>query len=52
MKEQISSTKEETADAFAVVVCDLNGLKVINDTLGHKAGTAHITKDKHSRRIV
>ena len=24
--------------AFAVVVCDVNGLKRVNDTLGHKAG--------------
>ncbi|MBR5049900.1 MAG: EAL domain-containing protein [Desulfovibrio sp.] len=24
--------------AFAVVVCDVNGLKTVNDTLGHKAG--------------
>jgi len=24
--------------AFAVVVCDVNDLKVVNDTLGHKAG--------------
>lgn len=28
--------KEDTE--FAVVVCDVNGLKKINDTLGHKAG--------------
>ena len=28
--------------AFAVVVCDVNGLKHINDTLGHKAGDAYI----------
>ena len=27
---------------FAVVVCDLNGLKHINDTLGHKAGDEYI----------
>ena len=27
---------------FAVVVCDVNGLKQINDTLGHKAGDAYI----------
>ena len=30
--------------AFAVVVCDLNGLKQINDTLGHKAGDEFIKK--------
>lgn len=28
----------KTAEPFAVVVCDINGLKQINDTLGHKAG--------------
>lgn len=27
---------------FAVVVCDINGLKKINDTLGHKAGDKYI----------
>ena len=27
---------------FAVVVCDVNGLKQINDTQGHKAGDAYI----------
>ena len=27
-----------TCGAFAMVVCDLNNLKIINDTLGHKAG--------------
>ena len=30
------------AEKFAVVVCDVNGLKVINDTLGHKAGDEYI----------
>ena len=29
---------------FAVVVCDVNGLKKINDTLGHKAGDEYIRK--------
>ena len=27
---------------FAVIVCDVNGLKKINDTLGHKAGDQYI----------
>lgn len=27
---------------FAIVVCDLNGLKKVNDTLGHKAGDEYI----------
>jgi len=31
-------------ESFAVVVCDVNGLKQINDTLGHKAGDAYIRK--------
>ena len=31
----------ETED-FALIVCDVNGLKHINDTLGHKAGDAYI----------
>ena len=30
------------AEEFAIVVCDVNGLKVINDTLGHKAGDEYI----------
>ncbi len=29
--------------AFAIIVCDLNDLKRINDTLGHKAGDLYIT---------
>lgn len=29
---------------FAMVVCDVNGLKQINDTLGHKAGDAYLQK--------
>ena len=41
-KQVDDSIKEGTADDFAVVVCDLNGLKVINDTLGHKAGDEYI----------
>lgn len=28
--------------AFGVIVCDVNGLKRINDTLGHKAGDEYI----------
>ena len=36
--------KNDMADAFAIAVCDVNGLKKINDTLGHKAGDAYIIK--------
>ena len=39
-----ASIEAGTADMFAVVVCDVNGLKVINDTLGHKAGDEYILK--------
>ena len=31
-----------TAPEFAVVVCDVNGLKQVNDTLGHEAGNKYI----------
>ncbi|MCR5562298.1 MAG: amino acid permease [Desulfovibrio sp.] len=30
------------AGAFALAICDVNGLKHINDTLGHKAGDEYI----------
>ena len=33
---------EGSAPAFAVAVCDVNGLKLVNDTLGHKAGDEYI----------
>ena len=39
-----ASIDEGTADEFAVAVCDVNGLKYINDTLGHKAGDEYILK--------
>ena len=38
-QEEIDTTIDEgAAGEFAIAVCDVNGLKVINDTLGHKAG--------------
>ena len=43
-KEFNASIEEGVAEKFAVVVCDVNGLKVINDTLGHKAGDEYIMK--------
>ena len=30
--------------AFAIVVCDVNNLKLVNDTLGHKTGDKYIKK--------
>ena len=41
-KEINDSIDAGTAPPFAVVVCDVNGLKKINDTLGHKAGDEYI----------
>ena len=32
------------AEAFAVVVCDVNNLKFVNDTYGHKAGDERIQR--------
>lgn len=41
-KQIDASIEEGIAEPFAVAVCDVNGLKVINDTLGHKAGDEYI----------
>ncbi len=39
LQEDIDRKK---TDPFAIVVCDINGLKEVNDSLGHKAGDAYI----------
>ncbi|SEQ52257.1 diguanylate cyclase (GGDEF) domain-containing protein [Lachnospiraceae bacterium NE2001] len=39
LNEKIAAGSEKD---FAVVVCDVNNLKIINDTKGHKAGDEHI----------
>ena len=42
-QDKVDATIDEgTAEEFAIAVCDVNGLKVINDTLGHKAGDEYI----------
>ncbi|MBQ9464127.1 MAG: amino acid permease [Lachnospiraceae bacterium] len=43
-KEQEVNTAvaDGTAGPFALVVCDVNGLKMVNDTYGHKAGDEYI----------
>ena len=41
-KEIDTAIEEGTAEEFAIVACDVNGLKMINDTLGHKAGDDYI----------
>lgn len=44
-EERINAAiKEGTQDPFAVVVCDVNGLKQVNDQFGHKEGDACIKK--------
>ena len=43
-KDYDTSIEEKSAKPFAVAVCDVNGLKVINDTMGHKAGDEYIIK--------
>ena len=39
-----SNLNNGTLSELAIVVCDVNGLKKINDTLGHKAGDEYIRK--------
>ena len=41
LEEQIANGSQHP---FAMVVCDVNGLKYINDTFGHKAGDAYINQ--------
>lgn len=41
-KEIDQAIGEGETEAFSIVVCDVNGLKKINDTLGHKAGDKYI----------
>ena len=41
-KELQKEIEEDRCEAFALVVCDINDLKAINDTRGHKAGDDYI----------
>ena len=41
-KDLNAAIEESLTKEFAVIVCDVNGLKYINDTYGHKAGDEHI----------
>lgn len=43
-EELQAQIRQGTAEAFGIVVCDVNGLKMINDTYGHKAGDEYIIK--------
>lgn len=51
--ERVYDSLTETKKKFYVIVCDLNGTKVINDTYGHMAGDSYIYKTtKIIREIV
>ena len=41
-KSMAEKIYRQEAGPFAVLVCDVNGLKQVNDTLGHKAGDMYI----------
>ncbi len=41
-QELLRMITDGTAPAFAIAVCDVNGLKHVNDSLGHKAGDNYI----------
>ncbi len=41
-EKELQKQIEEGCESFGIVVCDINGLKAVNDTEGHKAGDAHI----------
>ena len=41
-KDLDDAIRQERTKEFSVVVCDVNGLKQINDTYGHKAGDDYI----------
>ena len=42
MENELQEQIQEGAASFGIVVCDINGLKTINDTKGHKAGDDYI----------
>lgn len=47
-KEINNHINNKTIDQFAIVVCDINDLKTINDTLGHDAGDNYIKEAKNT----
>lgn len=42
MENALQKLIEEGGSPFGIVICDINGLKIINDTEGHKAGDEYI----------
>ena len=41
-QEMDAKIADGSCEEFAVVVCDVNGLKNVNDSLGHQAGDEHL----------
>ena len=41
-EKELQKEMDEGCDPFAIVICDINGLKTVNDTEGHRAGDAYI----------
>ncbi len=42
MEKDLQDLARTESEPFGIVVCDINGLKIINDTEGHKAGDDYI----------
>ena len=42
MEKELQKLAEDGSEPFGIVICDINGLKVVNDTEGHKAGDDYI----------
>lgn len=42
MENTLQGLIEDGQGRFGIVVCDINGLKIVNDTEGHKAGDEYI----------
>ena len=57
-EQEMSRIEEGRSQTAAIVVCDIDGLKQINDTLGHQAGdeilktSAHVIKESFRRADV
>ena len=41
-EKELQRSMDEGGEPFGIVVCDINGLKAVNDTEGHKAGDDYI----------
>lgn len=49
MERELQGKIKEGKELFGIVVCDINGLKIVNDTEGHRAGDEYI---KASCRLI